>query len=136
MDERLVDLDHVDRHRQQVCKGGIAGAEIIENDAYALGAKPRDFPRDSFIAIAQIDSLRDFDRDSIKRDIDLPEGCFKLASKLSAMEVSGRNVDPDVLNQDTRIEPGANILRNLRNHSLGELAGDKDVGRRFLEFGG
>lgn len=134
VDEGLVDLDDVDRHRQQVGQRRVTRAEVVEGNSQALGPKSLYLVRDDIVPLSEINRFRYFEDDVLERNLRFPENSAQPALQITATKICGGQVDADMLERKASGEPAPDVPRNPQQHPLGQLSSNMRVFRRLMEM--
>lgn len=109
----------------------MSGSKVIERDADAGGTQCLYLPCYDAITSADTCVLAHFDDQTTERDASATEGILEFLSQAARIEIGGRNIEADLLDEQTPIPPEGDVPRNRHRNTLRKLRSDMGVAGRF-----
>src|SRR5262245_34212100 len=114
-DERVVDLERVDRKALQVSEARVAGAEVVDGDLHARVLEPAQRARRA-LGIAHQKRLGELELDERRVDARAAEDVTHGRLEVLLLELAGREIDRHRLDGQSVALPRPDLRANLLQH--------------------
>src|SRR5262249_27458757 len=119
VDERAVDLERVDLEAAEVGERRVAGAEVVDRDAHALGAQRADH-RLHLRGVAHQHALGELELEAAPGKAVVAEAVRDAVDQSGPLELARRQVHRDPELRPARGPPGRQLLARARQHPLAD----------------
>src|ERR1700688_286412 len=135
MDERLVDLECINRKLSKIAQAGIASAEIIDGKVYAHSLELQQHGGGGFNILHQ-DALGEFEFEISGRQASLREYRPDTFDKIFIAELNGGNVDGNKQWRESRVLPGTRLPACFAQHPTANRENETAIFGDGHELGG